>query len=474
MNRTFVRKLKRWFAYVTLVTLIATLASSTATTATASDQPQSGTSRTATTAAASDQPQSATSSTWLLSSPGEHRVGPPPDLAETRAELDQLQALADRRDAVARDRISYWDAGAPPYRWTQRAIKYAQSHSVVGPRFIRLTTLMNVAISDAVVAAADSQQTYSRARPVLSGAAITLPDTPGYPDERAAAAGAAEAVLAYVFPSDADLFAGWATEAAYSRVEAGVAYPSDSTVGRDLGRQVGERAVAWGKSDGSDARWTGSVPNEPGKWNGTNPSEPLAGAWRTWALASGSQFRPGPPPAIDSEQMARDLAEVKNYPRTNATNLIANFWEYMGGRAGSEFWNDQASRLIFEHRLQDDAAAASRVYALMHIAYYDAEIACYDAKYTYWLARPAMLDPTITTVFTTPSHPSYPSAHSCLSAAAASVLARQFPSDAAALNALTEQSGESRIMAGIHFRTDVDAGRSLGQRVGEAVWTRGN
>ena len=43
--------------------------------------------------------------------------------------------------------------------------------------------------------------------------------------------------------------------------------------------------------------------------------------------------------------------------------------------------------------------------------------------------------------FTTPSHPSYPSAHSCLSAAAATVLAREFPSDAAALNALTDPVG---------------------------------
>jgi hypothetical protein len=157
-----VRKLKRCFSSVTLVTLIATLASSTAITA-----------------AASDHSQSATSRTWLLSSPSELRVGPPPDLAETRAELEQLQALADRRDATARDRISYWDAGAPPYRWTQRAIKYAQSHGVVGPRFIRLTTLMNVAMSDAVVAAADSQQTYNRARPVLSQEATSLPGTPG-------------------------------------------------------------------------------------------------------------------------------------------------------------------------------------------------------------------------------------------------------------------------------------------------------
>src|SRR5207247_955352 len=127
------------------------------------------------------------------------------------------------------------------------------------------------------------------------------------PDERAVAAGAASTVLAYVFPADADAIAAWADEAARSRLEAGVAYPSDVAAGLALGRQVGERAVAWGRADGSDAIWTGSVPTEPGTWKGTNPIEPLAGTWKPWALTSGSQFRPGPPPAPDSEQFAREL-----------------------------------------------------------------------------------------------------------------------------------------------------------------------
>ncbi len=453
-------RLKRWFSAFAVLTVVASLASSPTLTSAASDD--------------HSQSQVPTWSTWLLSSPGELRLGPPPDAAETRAELAEVQALTDQRDAATLERIGFWDAGAPPYRWTQRAIKYAQIHGIGGNRAIRVLALMNVAIYDATVAAADSQQTYNRARPAISRTAIAMPATPGYPDERAAAAGAAETVLAYAFPADAGLFATWAAEASQSRVEAGVAYPSDSAAGRAQGRQVGERAVAWGKTDGSDAKWTGSVPTEPGKWAGTNPIEPLVGSWKPWALTSGSQFRPGPPPEVDSDQMAREMAEVKDYPRTNLTNLTASFWEYYGGRAVFEYWNDMASRLIFEHRMQDDAVQASRVYALVNIALNDSGIACWDAKYTYWAPRPGMLDPTIATLFVTPNHPSYPSAHSCFSGAVASVLARQFPSEAAALDALADQSGEARIMAGIHFRTDVDAGKTLGQRVGEVVWTRGN
>ncbi len=452
-------RLKRLLSVFAIFTVVASVASSPTLTSAATDQRQT---------------QAATWTTWLLSSPSELRLGPPPDAVETRAELAEIQVLADNRDASALDRIRYWDAGAPPYRWTQRAIKYAQSHAVGGGRAARMMALMNVAIYDATVAAYDSKQTHNRARPATARAAIPMPATPGYPDERAAAAGAAEAVLAYLFPADADLFSGWAAEAAYSRVEAGVAYPSDSSAGRALGRQVGERAVTWGQTDGSDAKWTGTVPTEPGNWTGTNPIEPLAGSWKPWALTIGSQFRPGPPPAADSEQMARDVAEVKDYPRTNLTNLTASYWEYYGGRAIFEFWNDQASRLMFEHRVQDDTLLASRIYALVNIALNDAGIACWDAKYAYWAPRPTMVDPTITTLFVTPNHPSYPSAHSCFSGAAASVLARQFPAEAGTLDAIVDQAGEARIMAGIHYRTDVDTGKVLGQRVGEVVWTRGN
>jgi membrane-associated phospholipid phosphatase len=450
---------KKWFSVLAVLGVVGSIATSPMLTSAANDQPQT---------------QAPTWSTWLLSSPSELRLGPPPDEAETRVELAQVQALADQRDAATLERINYWDAGAPPYRWTQRAIKYAQSHGVGGNRAFRMMALMNVAIYDAIVAADDTKQTYNRARPATALASIASPASPGYPDERAVAAGAAESVLAYLFPSEADLFASWAVEASHSRVEAGVAYPSDTAAGRALGRQVGELAVLRGQTDGSDARWPGSVPTEPGKWTGTNPIEPLAGSWKPWALTTGSQFRPGPPPALDSEQMARELAEVKNYPRTNLTNLTASFWEYYGGRAVFEFWNDQASRLIFEHRVQDDTLLASRVYALVNIAVNDAAIACWDAKYTYWAPRPAMIDPTITTLFATPNHPSYPSAHSCLSGAAASVLARQFPSEAGMLDALANQAGEARIMGGIHYRSDVDTGKTIGDRVGEAVWTRGS
>ena len=113
------------------------------------------------------------------------------------------------------------------------------------------------------------------------------------------------------------------------------------------------------------------------------------------------------------------MDEVKNFQRTNLTNVTANYWEYYGGRANFEYWNSQAGKKLFEYGLDANPPRAARVYALLHIAHYDATIACWDAKYAYWDARPAMLDPTITTIFATPNHPSYPSSHGCQSSAPA-------------------------------------------------------
>jgi membrane-associated phospholipid phosphatase len=170
--------------------------------------------------------------------------------------------------------------------------------------------------------------------------------------------------------------------------------------------------------------------------------------------------------------MRRELDEVKHYPRTNLTNITAAYWQYYGGYASHIFWYGEATRMIFEHRLDTNPPAAARVYALMGIAFYDGGTACWEAKYHYWDARPTMLDPTITTVFRTPNHPSYPSGHSCASAAAGGVLGALFPREAGFYRTLADEIGESRIYAGIHVRSDCEAGLALGRQVADAVMAR--
>ncbi len=288
------------------------------------------------------------------------------------------------------------------------------------------------------------------------------------------AAGAASAILGYLFPDDAKRFADMASEAGNAFLLAGVQYPSDVKAGLELGGKVAQLAIERAKNDGSTAKWTGTVPTEAGHWTGENPVLPMLGTWKTWALTSGSQFRPPPPPAYNSPQMATELKELQVFTRTPKTNGDAMFWEFgAGGLRNFVFWNDQISRKLMEYRLDDNAPRAARAYALTSIAYYDAIVACFDAKYAYWSMRPFQLDPNFKPLFTTPNHPSYPSAHSCLSGSAAAVLANLFPRDAATLNGFAVQAGEARIWGGIHFRSDVDAGLKLSRQVADVVHERG-
>src|SRR5215510_12435791 len=87
--------------------------------------------------------------TWVLSSGSQLRVAPPPDQAATTAELQQLRALATRRDAAALDRVSFWDSGAPGYRWNGILADELAKHNLAGATTSRQITLMEVAIYDA-------------------------------------------------------------------------------------------------------------------------------------------------------------------------------------------------------------------------------------------------------------------------------------------------------------------------------------
>ncbi len=275
--------------------------------------------------------------TWVLTSGSQLRLPPPPDQGATAAELQELRGLVARRDAATRDRIEFWDSGAPGYRWNGILADELSKHNLAGATTSRPVALMQVAIYDATIAAWDSKYTYRRPRPGAAdptlATTVATPRSPSYPSEHAVVAGAAARVLAYLFPDHGRALTAQAEEAARSRELAGVQYPSDTAAGLELGHKVADLVIERARHDGSDVPWTGSVPTEPGKWTlarypaGVAPLGPLFGTYRTWVLASGSELRPGPPPAFDSAEKAAELAEVINFPRTFPTSAAAFYWQ---------------------------------------------------------------------------------------------------------------------------------------------------
>ena len=347
-------------------------------------------------------------------------------------------------EAAAADRVT---AAA---LWNQR------TRAIIGRRggssnaAARTFALVSVAQYDAVIAAEDAK------------------DGGLHPSEAGASSAASAAVLAALYPAEQSFIdAQLAADAAYFPT-----LPSerdaDFAAGAAVGRAVAAAVIAYAATDGSRAVWGGtrgaggwipiSLPPQDATWGGVRP----------WLMSSADQFHPADPPAIGSPRYLADLAEVRSYSdnRTPEQLAIARYWASGYGPGGPAGFFGSVAVELAEREHMDERRAA-RMLAVMHMAVMDASIGCYQAKYEYWYIRPYQADKAITVAagVSRPNFPGYPSAHSCLSSAAAGVLAGFFPFAADDLRAMVEEAGMSRIYAGLHFRFDITAGQELGYAV---------
>jgi membrane-associated phospholipid phosphatase len=420
-------------------------------------------------AASQIEPNAGSWRTWAISSGPDYRVPPPPGAKQTRDELKALSDLMDQNTPEIQKKIEFWDAGAPAYRW----IDLLNNRSLAGAPMTlyshRIYAYVAMAMYDATVAAWDSKYFYDRERPSEMDHKLTpavgVPKSPSYPSEHSAAAQAAATVLAYLLPAEAQSFQDMADQAGWSRVQAGVQFPSDHYAGMALGKKVAEKVIELAKADGSDAVWTGTTPLGPCKWiqSGPPPGNVTAVNWKTLLLSSPSEFRPSPPPDCDSPELLAQAAAVRNFPRTFVSNYKAFYWQSPDGLSVWPYrWAD---KWMFEDKLQGNAPRVARSYALIASVLFDAFIASQDGKFTYWLIRPHQYDSGIVPLFPVPNFPSYPSNHSTFSAARSEILAYLFPTRADTARALGKEAGDSRIWAGIHFPIDNEAGVKLGKSV---------
>lgn len=315
----------------------------------------------------------------------------------------------------------------------------------------RAFALVSVAQYNAILAAEDAKE--RGMQPSLSGAA----------------AGAAAAVLSALYVAERPFIAAMlAAESAHHPTHPSEGH-RDLSAGIAIGEQVAAAVLAYAATDGSSA--AGVVgPVGPGGWTpppGRTPQDASWGSVRPWIMESGDQFHPAPPPAIGSPEFLQDVAEVRSFiPRTPDQLRIAEFWAFAYGAGGpAGYFGTLATQYAADQHL--DERRTARVLAVLHTAIMDASIGCYEAKYTYWYLRPYQADGTIAvpSTITVPSFPAYPSAHSCLSSAAAGVLAGYFPARTDALSAMVAEAGMARIYAGLHYRFDVTAGQTLGYAV---------
>ncbi len=191
---------------------------------------------------------------WVLASASELRLPPPPDERESARERREMRKLAVGDDPAALERVRTWDADSPARRWDETFL--GLRGRLDGAAASHARALFDAAVHDARIAAWDSKNAYKRPRPSQLDARlvpeVAVPRGPSYPCEHAVVAGAAAAVLAHLFPTEAAPLTAAASEAAWSRVVASAVYPSDAEAGLALGRAVAARAI---ERVGDNPRW---------------------------------------------------------------------------------------------------------------------------------------------------------------------------------------------------------------------------
>ena len=229
-----------------------------------------------------------------------------------------------------------------------------------------------------------------------------------------------------------------------------------------------------------------------------------------FVLKDSSQFRPGPPYAVDKKKYAADFNEVKSLggddittpsARTSDQTEIALFWL----ESSPLKWNRIARTVSADQGL--DLWENARLFGLLNMALADGYIAMVDSKnhYNYWRPITAIRtgdtdgnpdttgDPTWTPLAPTPPDQDYVSGHSIEGGAGAEVLKQFFGTDqirfedcsvtlpagstcgdtTPVLRSYTSfsqaavENAHSRILVGFHFRKSVEEGIKYGEKIGQ-------
>jgi hypothetical protein len=285
---------------------------------------------------------------------------------------------------------------------------------------------------------------------------------------------------------------------------------ADRSVSR--GQAVAEAIFIWSTTDGGHEGYLRNFPAGytppagPGMWISTPPDfnaamQPDWGDNRPFALKTGAECPPGPPPAYSEDPASAFYAEAMEvYEAVN--NLtpeqeeIALFWADDPGRTATP--PGHSISILNQVLVQQGASldTAAEAYARLGMAAADSFISCWYTKYQYNLIRPIsyiqqIIDPDwntpqVTDPVTTPPFPEYTSGHSAQSGAAAQVLTGLFgdnfsftdhthdergfaPRSFSSFFDFADEAAISRLYGGIHYRAAIELGIEQGKCIGQQI-----
>jgi hypothetical protein len=311
----------------------------------------------------------------------------------------------------------------------------------------------------------------------------------------AAVAAANHAILTKLAPSHQT-----AIDRVYQAALAAIADGPAKAGGVAVGEQAAAAILARRANDGAGAGESYRPATSAGTYVPT--VIPEAPQWRyrkPWLMTGPAQFRPGPPPGLDSELWARDYNEVKalggkqSQQRTAEQTDIARFWE-------------EVMPPIYHGIVRSvanvpgrDMTRNARLFAAVTQASDDALIAVFDAKYHYGFWRPVTAirngdidgnnaterDASWVPFIETPMHPEYPCAHCITSAVVGTVLQTEIGDDQVPVLTTTSQAAggvarswtnidefmqevaNARIYDGVHYRNSGKVGAGMGRQIAQ-------
>lgn len=430
------------------------------------------------------------------------------------AELNEVKGAQKNLTSEQKVILNYWSAGAvlrwneimrglvakynlPPYQNSDGTYTIPSSANPFSyplfpfsnpPYAARAYAYVSAAQYDALIATWHYKTLYNRAAPYTVDSSVNalIPKTslPAYPSEDAVVAGVTAEMMKLLFPTEIDYIQQKLLEAEEYRILSGANVRSDIVAGEALGRQVAQLFTARAKTDkagaavGTPTIWANLVTTSQAKgqtpWVSLElparpPMLPMFGAVIPFLFdtATVSALRPGPPPSTTSGDMVQQTQatyeQIKNPTRNQMA--IVQFWaDGVGTYTPPGHWNAIAAEDFIGQNYSEVRWA--RNMALLNMTLMDAGIVCWNTKYYYFNPRPTQLDPAIKTLTGIPNFPSYISGHATFSASAAIILGHILPANAAKYEAMSQEAGMSRFMAGIHSSLDCSAGLATGKSVG--------
>ena len=376
-------------------------------------------------------------------------------------------------------------------------------------------TALNVILTDAMTGAAEANvytgfvqaAVYNAVNGITRKYALYKSNAqPGPMTSPQAAAAAAAHRMLMTYYGHVPAAATRLTEAYAASIGAGP-YDPPTMQGIQYGRQTAERLIALRAEDGRYGPNTFDKAPAPGIWRPTTPANaPFFAKFlcetTPLMIDSPSQFRPVPPPALDSAEYARDFEEVKAFGAKEGsarTPLQTETGLFISTVAGPPLYAGLRDLAV---RREMDISDRARLFAAVSMSVADAIICCWDSKVHYGLWRPitaiqlaeedgnsaTTADPAWDSLLPNPPYPDYTSGLNAVIGSSTRALTRVLGTDRIDLtitspvtnttryyefaDPICTDAVDGRVWAGLHFRFADVAAMAQGQQVADWVADR--